>query len=202
MRKFTHQLIYALCIFLLIGCEKEIIIDPIDPRLPIYSEKAHNVAGALINDQKWTNRLGETYSSPEFDRPEIIIDTIQSIMSFNMYGVISDFNFRAIDTIHISFEIQDVKVKSFEMLPDLEGQIFHLSDNAHRAWLFDQDSSYQTDNTIGQLFFKRVDLLDASTCVLSGTFGFDFIDSNGIKNTVYKGRFDFYIRRDRDVIFE
>lgn len=55
MKKYT-SIIKSLLIFVVLvmnSCSGEFIPDPIDPRLPKYTEEGNNVAGAFINDNTW-----------------------------------------------------------------------------------------------------------------------------------------------------
>ena len=55
MRKYIclSNSIIALFLLALVSCEGIFIPDPIDPRLPKYTEKGYNAAGAFINKDVW-----------------------------------------------------------------------------------------------------------------------------------------------------
>jgi hypothetical protein len=50
--------------FILVSCDDSFEADPVDPRLPSYSEIGKNEAGAFINESPWVARIISTFYGP------------------------------------------------------------------------------------------------------------------------------------------
>lgn len=53
--RFNHSVLRMLVVLFLTSCDAVFVPDPVDPRLPKYTEDGNNVAGALVNGDLWHN---------------------------------------------------------------------------------------------------------------------------------------------------
>ncbi|MCX2743608.1 hypothetical protein OO013_07015 [Mangrovivirga sp. M17] len=190
------------------------VFDPIEPGLPIYTQRGTDVAGAIINDSIWNSEQevngGLIWNEKEFI--PVICDTINNRLTFVFPGYIINYQNDTKTRQEIIVNLETNRIKSFEDLPLLDQTKFDLSNQFHYAYLVNQevydkynnyhyyfenyyehllDSSvdFKPINQIGNFNIRR--LSGQEDFIFAGTFGFEYEDSLNIKNTVYHGRFDF-----------
>ena len=188
MKKFVYTGSFKLLIlsFLLASCSGILVPDPIDPRIPKYTEVGNDVAGAFVNANVWQSIV---YSSLSYtvNEPEITAYTGKDSLSVRFTGNISGEDRR------IEFHIKGFHLDELDDLLKLNGQKIQLDGlNASAYYSEDYDQSAFSAKGIGQIYFRNVKKDNSpSSIVLSGTFGFSINDGNGDIIKVSSGRFDY-----------
>ena len=72
-------------VLMLISCKGVFIDDPLDPRLPKYSESGNNVAGAFINNTTWRSIVRYTLTTVT-DKPLISVFAIHDSLVIHFEG--------------------------------------------------------------------------------------------------------------------
>lgn len=199
MKKFKFIKISTTLVVLFLilnGCDGIFVPDPIDPRIPKYTEDGNNVAGSFINDNVWESivKIGFPYSS---NQPFITVwnESDSLVLRFN--------GNTAGESSSIEFHLTGLKISKFEDLITLDGNKIQL-DGIKNAGFYIENytpSSYD-DKGIGQIYFKHVSIQDSNVrvdgqtskiVIVSGTFGFSINDSDGRIKKVTSGRFDYRI---------
>lgn len=173
--------------FVLTSCESLFIPDPVDPRLPKYTEDGNGVAGAFINGKTWRSEVFYGLMYGPDNMPVINSFPRGDSLSIYFFGEIENGqDFQTSDKI--GFYLKNVNVQSFVQLTELKGQKFSLDGvNSYGAY-----QSYK--GGVGQLYLKNVTLNDSLDRVtISGTFGFSVPDENGEEIDVHYGRFDYKV---------
>jgi hypothetical protein len=197
--KLSTILISLFLLLGMAGClDRTFIADPLDPRMPAYTEKGANTAGALIDNRIWIASSLEGPGSNEIFGDEKM---------FFFFSGASDSLFVAFQsgklrmnnsTISVGFYIPGPVIRDTEDLYDLEGRTISLDGQTHYGQLF--YGGYRTINGpvgdhrgTGALHFRNIAQSEDSARVnVSGTFGFDImIDS--VLHTVHSGRFDYAV---------
>jgi len=199
MKKFYFIKISAVLVILFLilnGCDGIFVPDPIDPRIPKYTEDGNNIAGAYINDNIWESvvRIGFPYS---YNQPFITVwqesDSLVLRFSGNTAG----------ENSSVEFHLTGLNISKFEDLITLDGHKIQL-DGIKNAGFYIENytpTSY-ANKGIGQIYFRHVSIRDSNDSaegqaskkiIISGTFGFSFNDSNGKTIKVSSGRFDYKI---------
>jgi len=171
----------------LVSCV-ELIPDPVDPRLPIYSESGKKQSGALIDNIPFV-----AYPNPFFwgnGSFGSILNKGDTILTFD-FGLIEKNNPNVSKSIF--FSLEKLTPEDWEEMKKNFGKKFRLDNHDTKGRL----SSYANDQVIesiaqsGQITVKYIEDLK----VLAGTFGFTAQDSSGKKYEVRYGRFDYFIYR-------
>ena len=178
----TSFLLLALFTLLVAGrCRKE--LTPLE-QLPPATQTGANTFGCVVNGKAFTPK-GSSLAGP------ILQANYQLIYAPSPTGYILGITGRDRSTD----EITSISI-GFDSLAAEEGKKYQLTTiskgNAGGQYgLYPPIGSYQifqTNNTAtGELWIKRFDL---SNQIVSGTFWFDAINSNGQKVEVREGRFD------------
>lgn len=187
--------VLVILILILNACEGIFVPDPIDPRIPKYTEDGNNVAGAFINDNIWESIVSLNYGRPFINVwPEN--DSLLLRFSGKTAGVPSS----------IEFHLTGWKISDFEDLAKLEGSKIQLDGMKNAGFYTEGYDLFNYENKgIGQIYFKniRIRVYNANgegqiskTAIISGTFGFTMNDSGGKITKVTSGRFDYRIRED------
>ncbi len=195
--RYINQLIFVILLYTISGCDPVFVPDPIDPRLPKYTENGYNVAGAFVNDEVWKSKASGSFgwTAPP-KNPEIIFypDEDSLIIQFKGNSNICD---------NIEFRLSGLNVRTYDDLLSLHNTKIHLDGITNAAACFpynycsrDFDQHCPVDG-VGQLYIKRiVENESQDGLILSGTFGFAFDDPNlGFVEVSY-GRFDYIFRDD------
>jgi len=199
MKKFvsTTRLISLLFALALASCEANFVPDPLDPRLPQYSENGNNVAGAYVNDAIWTSEV-ELGFFTSYNKPLIV--AAPSVDSLWIYFTGTMGN----DKTYIAFKLKGIKIETLDELKNLSGAKIRLDGVQNAGYCFcDYPTTPFGTGCHGQIYFKRVRRTeDASLLIISGTFGFQKDYPNGTTQTVFSGRFDYRIRDNDEFIME
>ncbi len=182
--------------FMVTACDNEPIPDPIDPRVPKYTEKGCDVAGALVNDGVWESVVYVGMFSGSNNRPVITIDRQGESLSLEFSGYTSG------KYSSIIFHMTDLGISSFQDLILLDGRKIQL-DGLENSGYYTGGADLPIDmkRGVGQIYFKRASKNPTySEIRVSGTFGFSYVDSNGNQIKVTSGRFDYDISEDSDFI--
>jgi hypothetical protein len=170
------------------ACSGIFILDPIDPRLPKYTEEGNQVAGAFVDDQVWKSVVTSTLWGISYE-PSVRSwpqkDSLQIIFSGNMEE--GDYT--------VGFQLKGYKISKVADLMALDGKKIELDgvDNAG-YWMPGYSSSVSSNRGIGQIYFKKVKKIESSSSIIiSGTFGFKISDNNGVSTIISSGRFDYRI---------
>jgi hypothetical protein len=173
---------------ILTSCEGIFIPDPIDPRLPKYTENGYGTAGAFINDRIWTSQVNYGLLT-SFDKPLIKFWQEQDSLRFTFSGNIDQIS------ASVEFHLTGLGITKFEDLIDLNGQKISLNGNQNIGYYIDYSSSLSyNEKGIGQIYFRNVQYNnDKSAIIISGTFGFSLPDTHRATIKVSSGRFDYKI---------
>ena len=196
MRKFVYTNSFKLLIvgFLLTSCSGILVPDPIDPRLPKYTEEGNNVAGAFIGGKVWQSIMYSSFSYT-FNEPIITVYNQKDSVSFRFKGSVSN------ETSVIELHIKDRHITKYEDLLALVGAKVQLDGISATAY-FIQDYTPAAFNHkgIGQVYFRSVKRdRSGHGIILSGTFGFSSKDNNQSPIKVSSGRFDYVVFQDNFV---
>jgi hypothetical protein len=193
MRKyaFINRILISFCLLAIYGCNDKFILDPIDPRLPIYSETGNNTAGALINEQVWKTESTSIFF-PSYQPYFTAFSNVDSInITFSgkseIYGA-------------IEFNLTGLHIYKFEDLVNLDNKKVQLDGlNNYGKCMHNQYYPVDDDKSmargIGQIYFKHMVMNDSLNITASGTFGFVFQDETGANIEVSYGRFDYKIEK-------
>lgn len=199
MKKFSFIKTSAVLVILFLilnGCEGIFVPDPIDPRIPKYTENGNNVAGAFINDNIWESvvRIGFPYSH---NQPFINVWQESDSLVLRFSGNTDD------ESSSVEFHLTGLNISKFEDLTKLDGQKIQLDGIKNTGFYIENYNPTSYNNKgVGQIYFKHVSILDsnvsageqaAKRIIISGTFGFSFNESNGKTIKVSSGRFDYKI---------
>jgi hypothetical protein len=188
--------ILVILFFLLIACDGIFVPDPIDPRLPKYTEEGNDVAGAFINNRIWESIVSFNFLNV-YNAPLIAAwqenDSLLIRFNGNTDGEISS----------IEFHLKGLKISELKDLTTLEGQKIQLDGTKNSGFYIQNYTPFSYDNKgVGQIYFKHVSVRDSNdsvegqaskTLIISGTFGFSMNDSMGNTIKVFSGRFDYQI---------
>lgn len=195
MKKLNfNKLIVLIIAIIAISCDSIFIPDPMDPRLPKYTESGNNVAGALVNDEIWRAEVDLYWSIAgvqSINNASVTIWPEKDSVVIYFPGKTGDIN------TTIEFHLKSTEVNSFEDLVKLEGSKIELDGNVNYA-CFIQDGNI-VDKGIGQFYPTHIHKRDSSSNVIfAGTFGFYATNSMGKEMQITYGRFDYRLDKDSD----
>lgn len=192
MKKYIciSKVLLAFFILSLVSCYGKFILDPIDPRLPKYTDSGNDAAGALVNKEVWKS-LVKSQSELPFITNFLANDSL--VLHFE--GAIAD------TAAIMVFYFTGLGIQSFDNLILLKNKKISLDGLRNVGLLAKSWSLYSPLNPeingIGQIYFKDVTLNYISNSLesvtVSGTFGFTFRDSSSVVIEVSYGRFDYNI---------
>jgi hypothetical protein len=181
--------------FIATACSGIFIPDPIDPRIPKYTEEGNNVAGAFVNDSIWKSVVTAGFNQVS-DRPYITAWSENDSLSLRFTGLISD------ESSSIDFHLKGLNITKFADLLVLNGQKIQL-DGINNVGCYIRNYTPLDDDHkgTGQIYFRNVKEEDTSgKIILSGTFSLSFNDWNGNMLKVTSGRFDYRISEESNFI--
>ncbi|MCG6187174.1 hypothetical protein [Maribellus maritimus] len=193
MRKsfYINSILIGWIAVTIIACDGVFVPDPVDPRLPKYTESGNNVAGAFVNDKIW-----------------------ESVQTWGLYGYINTPSFYVWpeeDSVVIrfsgdtgnksawlEFHLKNLGITDFEDLPLLKGVKTELDGAENTGYYIEEcDPDSYKYKGIGQLYIKNIQINDSLTmAIFSGTFGFTATDSVGNSTKISYGRFDYRLKKD------
>lgn len=172
-----------------------------DNRLPAYSEKGYDIAGALINNNAWRAER------KPFSEVMLVDISKPDTMVFEMYGKLIGGVGQG-DYIDFYIYQTRVDINSFADLKKLEGKMVSLNGENNYAELKyspKNEIPFYNKNGTGNLIFKSIREIENVTynnttseslfhlhpVYISGTFELSFKDSLENQIKINKGRFDF-----------
>ena len=187
-------------IILLIGmsaCGGEFIPDPLDPRLPRYSEEGKNVAGCFINGDVWRAvKTGANLQGGVDQILQIDFQAESNTIRFRIDGYREDSTNLAGTSVTLTFVV-DNRDWQIQSVDDLHGRTFELDGNTSYGNIEDASNFFQYDNcrSTGQLFIRYAQpFLSASDdFIVAGTFYLTNDSPSCIRTEVRSGRFDYRV---------
>lgn len=176
MKKFnfiSRKLVF-LSLLVVTSCEGILILDPIDPRLPKYTETGNNVAGAIINQEIWRSVVSHGFLS-ESGAPHIAAHTNGDSLVIRFEGELGSQR-----PVYFEFHLKNLNIEKFEDLSLLNNKKITIDGTSNDVLLFDENRECIAKG-VGQLYFKHVNL-NHSIFIISGTFGFVVENSCKEKN--------------------
>ncbi|WKN40497.1 hypothetical protein [Tunicatimonas pelagia] len=188
-------------IMMLTSCDGEFIPDPIDPRLPRYSEEGKDAAGCFINGKVWraVRVAGDfTFIPPSNDdEQKLRLFLSDSAISISIDGLFVD-NFN-IGT-NIEFEI-DNRQTQFQSTSELHQQTIMLDGKQSygKAGISDTNRFFDCRGE-GKLMIRyaQPDPDSEGYYTVAGTFYFTIAADSCEGIEVRNGRFDYRIRAIED----
>jgi hypothetical protein len=181
----------VLTVILITSCNGVFIPDPIDPRLPKYTEEGNNVAGAFIDDDTWKSIVKIGFPQI-YDAPLVAVWPARDSLVIRFYGSVSD------ESSTIEFHLTGLNINKFEDLLLLNDKKIQLDGDRNVGFhIQNYNPTTYEDKSIGQIYFKHVSLNDSiSKVILSGTFGFSENTPTGRSTKISYGRFDYTITKN------
>lgn len=196
MKKLSciNKLLVLVIALAAMACNGIFVPDPIDPRLPKYTESGNNVAGAFVNNQVWESTV--TWGLYDYsDTPEFYVWPEKDSVVIRFSGNTGD------ESAYIEFHLKDWDITEFEDVSKLSGLKIELDGEENSAYYIEE--SYNPEaykyRGIGQFYPKNIQMNDSLTsATISGTFGFTVTDSVGVNTKVTYGRFDYRLSKEED----
>jgi hypothetical protein len=190
MRKFVYISNFKLLLIslLLASCSGILVPDPIDPRVPKYTEEGNNVAGAFVGENVWESIVYSSFSYT-FNEPVVTVYSKTDSLSIRFPGSVNS------ETAIIEFHLKNRHITNFDDLLALNGLKIQLDGiNATGYFIQDYTKSAFSSKGIGQVYFRSVKRdRSGHGIILSGTFGFTAKDSDNALTKVSSGRFDYVV---------
>lgn len=169
------------------SCEPTYILDPIDPRLPKYTDDGNNVAGAYINGNIWKSKYFHSLFGSSGDPIIHYFSDIDSL-SITFLGSVDPPYYYG----DISFGFRGHKITSLAELAEWNDTKIELDGVKNTA------NAYQSYDClrpgVGQIYFRSMRYnAETGHLTLSGTFGFNQDDFVCGRISVTSGRFDFQV---------
>ena len=192
MSKILNIVLIFLSAALLHGCQGKFILDPIDPRLPKYTEKGNGVAGAYVDGEVWTSIIRTTVAIPQPASPGINFPRIYAPLGTD--SLVVDFEGYYLGSLmNIQFRLKGLGIQSYSQLLKLNGQKITLDGLQNSGVLISNSVFEQKEGGVGQIYFKHVARNPSGAgTIISGTFGFTTNDDQESSDVSY-GRFDYII---------
>ncbi|WKN40496.1 hypothetical protein [Tunicatimonas pelagia] len=198
-----YWLFFALLSATLSGCGRAFVPDPIDPRLPVYSEEGKRSAGCFINDDVWrSDGGGGTFSSND-DGLWITFQSEDSTIHLTISGELPSNTDSRGESINVGFTLDNRQLSDdpAESISEIPQKAFVLDGQDNYGYLIRNFDDTVATFGAGQLILRRI-LLDQETTfnasyIVAGTFSFTATsDSLGLVD-VSNGRFDYSVRESR-----
>jgi hypothetical protein len=178
-----------LALVVCIACEQTIVLpDPVDPRLPMYTEKGYNRGGAFINDVIWISDRSRTIFLND-SSPLLLIYPDLDSASLTFYGYLPGAGYGA----SIQFYLNDFEVNDASEITKLEGRTFMIDGVTNKGMVDVYAGKSRLCSVTGQLLIKYAQPTSGGKIILSGTFGMKTDDGCADPREVTYGRFDFYV---------
>jgi hypothetical protein len=179
-------LFFLSCVLLSSGCKKQKPVNPID-QLPAATQEGKNTFGCLVN--------GKVFLPKGSSLGPILSSYYQYIYSPSPQGYV--FQVAARDNSHeddrfsVVLLVDSIKLVSPTIIP-LKKSIKGNGGGAYYSSIFNGTAFltkdfFTTNQTNGELTITK---FDTNTQIVSGTFWFDAVNSNGDTIKVTEGRFD------------
>lgn len=191
MKKLIRNTSISCALIIFAQCEPTWIQDPIDPRLPKYTETANGVAGALLNGEPWQAKLSCSYDF-------WYGITCTNILRFqeNLDGSLTvlldgQWNNR---NVTFEFHISNLPFSTTAERLAVSGKKIQIDGVVNTVTLSGINSPCSLNlSGIGQIYFKQIEEKETPDYIYySGTFGFTLSDPLGCGSyDVLYGRFDY-----------
>ncbi|MGB3587546.1 MAG: hypothetical protein WBA23_13450 [Tunicatimonas sp.] len=196
-----NSIVLIFLLALLTQCDGEFIPDPLDPRLPRYSEEGKNAAGCFIDDDIWRAvKVAEEFTltfpgngAEQEMRLSINDSTIRVFIDGNL---IDNSN----SNTNIEFEI-DNRQTQFQSTDELHQQTFVLDGARNFGRVRGDHINEFTDcRGAGQLIIRyaQPDPDAENYYIVAGTFFFTTASGSCQLIKVKSGRFDYQVRAIED----
>ena len=182
-------------IIVLVSCDDSFDADPVDPRLPSYSEIGKNEAGAFINESPWVARIINTFYGPAGGFLKLNVDETNQITYLTISGGYFGYNNdpSVVGTTSILFKLEDYAPKTLNELHAIGPRSFSLDGLTNYGSLILQYTDTVAAGT-GNLYIHNVSQ-SGNEIIFSGTFGYE-METDSVTYTVYQGRFDYTLEPD------
>lgn len=173
-----------------VACENIWVPDPIDPRLPKYTEKGYQSAGAFINGSLWKSEVKGGFLKSYSHTPEIECFPEQDslVITFSGDEIASGrSNVKIRFQLHVSQEISEAK----DMVK-INGTKFTIDGTVNKATISKYPDYICTASGEGQLYLKYIGKANGRS-IMAGTFGFTLNDPSCGSLSVTYGRFDYIL---------
>ena len=161
--------------FMIISCDKDENPQPINPvdQLPPATQTGKNTFGCLLD--------GKVFTPGNVSNP---VDCQYQLIEGDYYfGIDGARRFDSNNYIAIglgTIKVQLIEGNTYSLLEQEDGK-------ANGAYFKDVSTTYTSIINTGEL---KITKLDNVKQIISGTFWFDILDSQGIKHEIREGRFD------------
>jgi hypothetical protein len=184
----------------LLSCEGLYIPDPIDPRLPKYTENGNDVAGAFVNKDCWTTVERFGFQTTSY-KPYIITSAITDSLVIQFSGKMS------YEYATIEFHLKGLNIRKFDDLILLKNKKIQLDGVMNFGVVTDSYLGFSPNASgmegVGQIYFRNVTFNNSlGIVILSGTFGFTETDSSSPITDVSYGRFDYSLSENSNFRIE
>jgi hypothetical protein len=200
MKKLLFFLSFAGVIACILqSCENNYIAEPLDPRLPAYSEVGAGDAGAYIDGNPWrTGNEFQPFASPFYAMR--LHYSLDSVTTSTRISFLRGPVFNLGKSATIVFYLLDERISDRSELERLEGTKFNLSEGGSYAHLifhrrFVNDTLIIPEDTLvstkGAFYIRNVEYKkESERTIISGTFGFETEEADSAVK-VSSGRYDF-----------
>lgn len=204
MKPFHLYAIILFCISLLTGCDKEVFEpEETDPRLPRYTEKGNNIAGALVNGVAWKSeyQMRNFYGTRGPLSIQVFKEKGDSLVLF-FNGIFNEKIYQG-QTANIIFVFDNATQAGLLTgnsidFTQWQGKRIPLDGTTYFAYIDNySDSLNCSPKGKGEIYFQRIqrkEYKNGNTTevhfILSGTFEFT-IENDCVRSRVTQGRFDF-----------
>lgn len=171
----------SLVVFLLVSCDT-FVPDPIDPRLPIYSEIGRNIAGAKVGNKFFKNNF-ETLSlfCCASELQSIVEDDSQLALNFNVWNQNQSQNLRFV------FELNGLTNEDWDDMEKGFGKKFVFNETNKVIITELEKEDFISVPFEGQITVKLL----KNEKIVAGTFGFKARDTLDREIMITYGRFDY-----------
>lgn len=202
------NLLNCLIFLVLAGCNLSVFVpDPVELRIPRYSEEGYNIAGAFINDVAWkAEAICLFIDCKDPLALSRFRDSLGTSMEFRLKGSMHE-GLQQYDDYDLVFRLTNQTIDDLTDLKQLQGQSFSVEDGSMLAYLDTLvfREAYPTINCQKAQFLVRdyrevEDEYGFIKYQISGTFGMECM-SGGQPVNVYQGRYDLIVGRISDYVF-
>ena len=177
MKKVIVVVVLMIFSLLMMSCHGEFKPDPLDPRLPAYSEEGLGSAGAFVNNRVWRYLYSNMLFGYNND-----FELLDSLLIIRMNGDFLDGS-KPVEPYIINIIIK-LPEKGIDSLQEIEG-IYEFSPNGTHALI-----NYNCKSEHGQIFIRKAKITGNHLDQISGTFSFHIENDSCTKTKVTHGRFD------------
>ncbi|WP_194975619.1 hypothetical protein [Aquiflexum lacus] len=176
---FKMVLNTSLMVFMLVSCET-FVPDPIDPRLPIYSEIGRNIAGVKVGNQFFNNDIRPLYLfCCASERQYFDENHTQLVLDINVWNQSQNLRF--------VFELNGLTDEDWDDMEKGFGKKFVFNETNKVTLSELEKEDFVSVPFEGQITVKLL----KNEKIVSGTFGFKARDSSDREILVTFGRYDY-----------